>query len=132
MGHLRGDFGRDGDEFWCTWFDHDSELKTPKFKKEFDQVISQLRESSILKDRATMRSICNASPEAAISMHNDYGFRYDTNDYSYYIRAMLEPGGYNFYCYCYNRAMLEQRLGASRQEPGQSGSTAQGQAMSIG
>lgn len=27
IGHLRGDFGRDGNNFWTSWYDHVASLK---------------------------------------------------------------------------------------------------------
>lgn len=34
IGHLRGDFGRDDNEFWTSWFDHQIGLKTVSFRDE--------------------------------------------------------------------------------------------------
>ena len=39
IGRLRGDFGRNGTEFWTTWEDHRQDLKTDEFKVELDEVI---------------------------------------------------------------------------------------------
>jgi len=40
VGYLRGDFGRNGNEFWTTWFDQCSELKTQEFKYELGAMIN--------------------------------------------------------------------------------------------
>ena len=37
IGYLRGDYGRDGREFWTTWFDEQESLKTDVFRDEFDE-----------------------------------------------------------------------------------------------
>ena len=43
IGHLRGDFGSGGNEFFTSWFDHRRDLKTDQFKNELDEVINALR-----------------------------------------------------------------------------------------
>ena len=43
IGHLRGDFGSGGKEFFSSWFDHRRDLKTDEFKNELDEVINTLR-----------------------------------------------------------------------------------------
>ncbi|MGF9712207.1 hypothetical protein [Paenibacillus naphthalenovorans] len=35
IGHLRGDFGRSGEEFWVTWFPRRSPLKRLLLKKNW-------------------------------------------------------------------------------------------------
>ena len=54
IGHLRIDFGRSGEEFNCTWFDHaNSEKNDSHFKESFDMFIDDLR-TGVLKSRAGM------------------------------------------------------------------------------
>ena len=44
IGHIRIDFGRDGGEFWHSWWPRGPEgLNTPEFKGELGQVMEQLR-----------------------------------------------------------------------------------------
>jgi len=118
IGHLRADYGRRGNEFWTTWFDHCGELKTQAFKDELDMVINHLRgDGNILNSLGTLSEYCHSHPEAKLDvMHRDdiYGFRIDTDDHCYYIRGMLTQGDYNLYCYCYQRSRLEQHLAAPR------------------
>ena len=46
IGHLRGDFGKDGREFNTTWHEHKChELNDDKFRIIFDAVINKLREN---------------------------------------------------------------------------------------
>jgi hypothetical protein len=104
IGHLRGDFGRGGKEFWSTWWEHQGDLKTQAFKDEFDVLVNSLRKQGILKDRDSMAEFCHAHPEARIpgAWHPDvYGFRVDTGRHRYYIRCFPHGGDYNFYIYCY-------------------------------
>lgn len=104
VGHLRGDFGSGGNEFWSTWWEHQSKLKTQEFKDEFDDFINSLRKQGLLKDRRNMEDYCDKHPEAKMpgTWHSDvYGFCVKTNSYRYFIRCSPCPGDYNFYVYCY-------------------------------
>lgn len=51
IGHLRMDFG-DGNEFWSTWWENNSDLKTEQFRSKLDGVINGLRSSGLLKTAA--------------------------------------------------------------------------------
>lgn len=134
IGHLRGDFGRAGNEFWTTWWNHNSEWNTPDFKSDIDCMVNELRKNSLLKDLFAMQKVCGSVPEAMIpgSWDKSHGFRCDSQNYSYYIRAMTNPGDYNFYIYCYQRDKLERYLASSQQESAPSdGGTQQG-GMTLG
>ena len=51
IGHLRIDFGRSGEEFNCTWFDHANSGKNDSyFKERFDMFIDDLR-TGVLKSK---------------------------------------------------------------------------------
>ena len=61
IGHLRGDFGMSGTEYWTTWHNGTDALNTTEFRVEIGELERYLKEQSptpILKDRATMRYIC--------------------------------------------------------------------------
>ena len=105
IGHLRGDFGQSGKEFWTTWWDHLSDFKTQDFRNAFDVFVKGLREQGLLKDQSSMKSYCNYHPEARIKGAWDldvYGFRAQIGQYQLYIRCFPYQGDYNFYIYCYN------------------------------
>ena len=46
IGYLRGDFDKDGMNFYCQWFDGSKELKTNEFREELDEVINYFRENN--------------------------------------------------------------------------------------
>ncbi len=66
IGHLRADMDTDGNGFFSSWFDFREELKTDKFKAEFDDVINSLREEGdILHNRrGRLPSTAIAHPKA--------------------------------------------------------------------
>lgn len=114
IGHLRADFGSNGNGFFSTFFDFRDSLKSDDFKAEFDDVINTLRENpeygGILKSRGTMNSYCYKHPESVIEDDRQYGFRADTEHYSYMIRVNPHKGEYNLYCYCYVRQWLDRHM----------------------
>ena len=120
IGHLRGDFGSNGDEFWTTWWDHgfESQGKTPEFQKEFDLLINNLREQKAvgapLKNRNYMTKFCFAHMDAALDEEQRwFGFRYDTLKHSYFLRFSPYRGDYNFYVYCYEKETVNKMEGVT-------------------
>ena len=54
IGHVRIDFGGDGDEFWHTWHARGPEkLNSAEFKAELAEVADQFR-NDVLKDFSSM------------------------------------------------------------------------------
>lgn len=112
IGYLRGDFGSKGVEFFHTWFDFNTNRKTVPFRDEFDELVTMLREDlevgPLLKSRTDLVRYCSRFPESLISedLHH-YGFRVDSEMYSYLIRVCPDKGDYNFYIYCYERKWLD-------------------------
>ncbi len=114
IGHLRADFGSDGEGFYSSWDDHYSDLKTDNFKAELNQVINALRFDSaydgILASRGKMTAYCYGHPESSYGNDRDFGFRADTERYTYLLRLNPNPGEYNLYAYCYVREWLGRHL----------------------
>ena len=116
VGHLRGDMGANGNEFWTTWDDHAQGLKTDTLKNEFDSVVNLLRSDEqyggLLKDRNAMKAYCKSQPDSAFQGNytEEYAFRADTDQYAYMIRCNPVKGDYNFYIYVYEREMLNKVL----------------------
>lgn len=114
IGHLRGDFGSGGKEFFTSWFDRRRDLKTEQFKNELDEVINALRseEYGLLKSRSDMSQYANNCPNSAFEgiYTTEYGFRVDTEKHAFLIRCNPTRGDYNFYCYCFVREWLDQHI----------------------
>ena len=120
IGHLRADFGRSGNEFWTSWWEHGNDgLKTQEFKDAFDEAINILRrtDGDINHSRSAMDRYCWDFPAARESEDsNNYIFRMDVfpdsypktyNVYTLIMRMNAGHGLYNLYCYCYHNGMLE-------------------------
>ena len=109
IGHLRADFGQNGNEFWSTWTDHNNGLKTQDFKNELNVLIDNLRDEGILKNRSAMSAYCNKNPQAKLAGGSDgnHGFKIKTDLHIYYFRCNASRGEYNLYCYAYERSRLE-------------------------
>ena len=112
VGYVRGDFGKNGGEFWTTWWGRDGLLNTPEFKRDIDTSINWLREDGLLKDFRSMCEVCLSNKDALLDcwLENSFGFRYDSDNYCYYIRAMLNKGDYNFYVFAYQRDKINTYL----------------------
>ena len=116
IGHLRGDFGSSGNEFWSDFFDVRPEMKTSYFKFEFDGIINDLRTlaayGGILECRSKMAAYCakTATAENTLNDYPHYGYRLDTESYTYLIRCFPGRGDYNFYVYCYIKQSLDAHL----------------------
>ncbi len=122
IGHLRGDFGRDGKEFWTTWFPHECNEKNDEFFQDiFDTVINLCREKgNPLFNRGDMRAYCREHPECRIedSRGPTWGFRIPTQDFMLYLKCSPDlVGDYNFYCYAYDKHSLLKKLAADRGLP---------------
>ena len=102
IGHLRADMDTGGEGFFSSWDDHNKGLKSDSFKAEFEEVINTLRKG-FLKNRTALQKHCSAHPESIFADENarEYGFRADTETYSYMLRLNPNRGEYNLYCYCY-------------------------------
>ena len=116
IGHLRGDFGSSGIEWYSTWFEHNSELKTQEFSRDIDKVINNLRfgkeYGKLMVDRDSMARYCYSHPESRFEGNytREYGIRADTDKYSFLFRLNLNRGDYNFYVYCYEKEALDKHL----------------------
>ena len=114
IGHLRADFGSDNKHFYSSWDDHRADLKSEDFKHEFDEVINALREDekfgAVFKNRGALLSLCSRAPESSFGNDREYGFRADTDHYSYMFRLNPHKGEYDVYCYCYLRQWLDRHM----------------------
>lgn len=113
IGHLRADFGSDK-QFFSSWDDHRVDLKSDAFKQEFDDVINALRTDEkywyVFKNRGALLSLCVRTPESSFGNGREYGFRADSEHYSYMFRLNPGKGEYNIYCYCYLKQWLDRHM----------------------
>ena len=101
IGHLRGDFGRSGTEFWTSWFDHNASLKSAAFRDELQSVVNTLREKGgILSDFASMSRQCREGTYC----NDSFGFHAESKNYEYCLRCIPRRGDYSFYLYAYDKA----------------------------
>ena len=116
IGRLRGDMDWSGEGFISTWEDTRPSLKTEEFKQEFDRLIRDLRENEsfgkVLESRRAIAKYGLAHPESAFSDNYDteFGFRVDSEKYSFFLRLNARQGDYNAYIYCFFRPWLDKHL----------------------
>lgn len=120
IGHLRGDFGPSGNEFFTTWFDYNAALNTSGFKLELDEVINALRSSQygLLTNRISMLNYGKNVPQSSFAgfYTTEYGFRVNTPLHSFLFRCNPQKGDYNFYCFCYLQTYLNNHMKAAQQD----------------
>ena len=115
IGYLRADMDTDGIGFYSEWDDHCRHLKTDEFRTELDAVINALRfdeeSGRILWNRSQLSKFCFSHDDAAIGNDGrEFGFRSDTDKYSYLFRLNPNKGEYNVYCYCYRKDYLDEHM----------------------
>ena len=100
IGHLRGDFGSSGTEFWTSWFDHQPRLKNKAFQDELQDVVNGLRKGEgLLQNLAGMSRQCRNG----LACDDSFGFQAETRNYTYCLRCTPRRGDYNFYLYAYDK-----------------------------
>jgi hypothetical protein len=110
IGHLRGDFSKNGREFWHTWTENGEAWRdTSEFKDEFQTVVDALR-AGVLKDFRSMEAYCGAHPEARLPGNGGrrFGLKLETENHAYYVRCTTVPNDY-FYIFCYDRQALREQ-----------------------
>lgn len=116
IGHVRIDFGREGDEFWHSWWPRGPEgLNTPEFKEELGQVVGLLRRG-VLKDFSSMLRWCHlhGGEISGGMLGQNYGYVLETERYRYCLRCNPVRGDYQAYLSCFD--LREQELHQA-QEP---------------
>ena len=114
IGYLRADFGTSGKEFYTTWNEHSTRLKTDNFKSELDNVINELRfkDSGLLSSRDSILNYARSMPQSSFkgAFDTEYGFKIDTYKHTYLLRCNPKPSNYNLYCYCYVKDYLDKHI----------------------
>ena len=116
IGQLRGDFGKDGNQFFSTWTDFVVRYKSAEFQAELDAVINALREDSqyggLLQSRSAAERYCAAHPGSAFmgGVAQEYGFRVDTPNHAYLLRCNARAGDANFYVFPYVSKWLDKHI----------------------
>ena len=65
-----------------------------------------------MADRDSMLEYCCARPDGRFmgNFSREYGYRVDTDKYTYLLRCIPAPGDNNFYCYAYVSDLLNSHM----------------------
>lgn len=109
---MRGDFGNGGKTFYPDYEDQIKQYRTKEFATEFDSVIKEFYKVGILADRDSMLEYCCARPDGRFmgNFSREYGYRVDTEKYTYLLRCILALSDNNFYCYAYVSDLLNTHM----------------------
>ena len=105
IGHIRGDFGKSGDEYWASFWEHGGiNAVGDCCKDELTALVNTLRKY-LLKSRKHMRQYIRQRPPLILESGEimSYGYQVTTEKYDYYIRCTPYPGLYDLYIYMYVR-----------------------------
>ena len=118
IGHVRMDFGKNGNEFWHTWWPRGAEeLNSPEFKSELQNVVDELR-LTVLKNRSAMERFCHAHGGKINGGYvQNYGFIVETEHYRYCLRCDPSPGTYNGYLTAFDLDVQRQNLALEEKPP---------------
>lgn len=107
IGHMRMDFGS-GRQLYESWFGENEELNDDEFKSEFNEVTKELHKD-LLKDRTAMAKYICEHPSLDLGSRGN-GYKVQTDEHTYYLRCVPQPGDYECYCFCYERGLLEEAI----------------------
>lgn len=105
IGHIRGDFGKSGDEYWASFWEHEGiNAAGGGCKAELTALVNALRKN-LLKSRKYMKQYIRQFPPLLLESGEimSYGYQVTTEKHDYYIRCTPYPGVYDFYIYMYIR-----------------------------
>lgn len=119
IGHVRIDFGMDGNEFWHTWHPRGEEsLNSGAFRRELGQVVDWMR-GSVLKDLSSMTGFCHEQGgQIDGGWRQNYGYVVETEDYAYYLRCSPGRGDYHAYLTCFDLNVQRANLAKEKAVPG--------------
>ena len=87
-----------------------SDLNSPVFKAELQEVVDTLRES-VLKNRFAMERFCyNHGGKIDGGYVQNYGYIVETEHYRYCLRCNPSPGDYNGYLAVYDLVVQRQNM----------------------
>lgn len=118
IGHIRMDFGKNGNEFWHTWWPRGAEeLNSPEFKSELQKVVDELR-LTVLKNRSAMERFCYVHGGKINGGYvQNYGYIVETEHYRYCLRCNPSPGDYNGYLTAFDLDVQRQNLALEEKPP---------------
>lgn len=117
FGYYHGDFGKSGEDYNAVWFGNSNVEMTDDFRNELAEIMDKLgtevKSGKPFADRKAMSAFCLQNSNAVMkgTFSEEYGFRLDTDKYSYFIR--MEPhhrGDYDFYVFAYDKHLLERHM----------------------
>lgn len=122
IGHVRIDFGGEGNEFWHTWWLRGKEeLNSPEFKAKLQELVNELRETGPLKSLTAMYSYCGShGGQTEGGWRQNYGYVVETEHYRYCLRCNPGPGDYQAYLTAFDLRVqrMNMKQEASVQEQG--------------
>lgn len=117
IGILSGRLDDDETGVHAVWQTLNSELRTPDFMTEFDDIINLLRirkdkNPGLFYTRKHLEHFCRSRQESYQFCKGSvlYGFRVDTENYVYLFKLDPRSNGEHIKCYCYSKELLAKHI----------------------
>ena len=109
---MKGSFGNDGNTFYPKFEDQIKKYRTKDFEQDFDAVLEELRNVGILNSMKSLQEYCYDNPDGRFNGNftREYGYRIDTDKYTYLLRCIPQEGDEAVYCYAYVTEHLNKHI----------------------
>lgn len=113
-GYYHGDFGKSGEDYNAVWFNNNDNNMTDDFRNDLAEIMEVLgKKGKPFYDRQTMQAFCRDNADAVFkgNFGDEYGFRMNTEHYTYIIRMKpFYSGDYDFYVFAYESRWLDNHI----------------------
>lgn len=117
IGYMHSDFSSDGESFNSTWCNEVESRNTPEFQDTLNSVIDLLQNDpqyrGVIRNVEDMKLLCSTRPNSRfpLNLHsNSYGFRINTENYTFLLCCNIDPEHYSFSITAYQRETLDRHI----------------------
>lgn len=117
IGYMHSDFSSDGESINSTWFNEVESRNTPEFQDTLNGVINALQNDpqyrGVIRNVEDMKLLCSARPNSRFPLYlqsNGYGFRINTDNYTFLLCCNINPEHYSFSITAYQREVFDSHI----------------------
>lgn len=117
IGYMHSDFSSDGNSLNSTWFNEVESRNTPEFQETLNSVIDVLQNDpqyrGVIRNVEDMKLLCSSRPNSRLPINlqsNGYGFRIDTDNYTFLLCCNVSLEHYSFSITAYQREAFDSHI----------------------
>ena len=117
IGHLHSEFSSDGENINSNWCNEVESRNTPEFQDTLNSVIDLLQNDpqyrGVIRNVEDMKLLCSTRPNSRfpLNLHsNGYGFKINTDKYTFLLCCNINPEHYSFSITAYQREIFERHI----------------------